>query len=119
MNRHLKGIVLAVAMLAAAPFLAARPTVPPPAAPRRPTEPARLDLDGQLLPVGAIARAGTLLFRHGGEIGRVVFSPDGRTAYSTCPVGPNAAAAKFAYCWSVPGGRELGRFGGGGIVYAV
>jgi WD40 repeat protein len=97
---------LLLAVLAAVPFLAARPTVPPPPALRRPPEPVRPDPDGEPLPARAIARAGTLRFRHGADVNQVVFSPDGRIVYTACH------GDKLTRALAIADGRELRRFGG-------
>ena len=119
MGRRLSGITLALATLTVVPFLTARPTVPPPAAPRRPVEPVRLDLDGRPLPDGAISHAGTLHFRHGGEIGPIAFAPDGRTVFTASAANHAAPIPKAARAWSVPDGRELRQFAADAEVYAV
>ncbi len=73
--------------------------------PRKP-QPARVrvDLAGDPLPVGPIARLGTLRLRHDGEVNSVAFSPDGKLVAS--------AATWDAKVWDVATGRELERFRG-------
>src|SRR5947209_8164676 len=110
MSRGFAAVALAVGALTAVPLLLGRPTVPPPRS-RPPAEPARLDTDGAPLPGGALARAGTLRFRHGGEIGSVALSPDGRTAYTVGPAAPDSPPVKGVRCWSLTDGREKAAIG--------
>jgi RNA polymerase sigma factor (sigma-70 family) len=56
------------------------------------------DLYGDPLPVGAIARLGTVRFHHAGWAGGICFSPDGRTLYSG---GKDSVEA-----WDVSSGRR-------------
>jgi WD40 repeat protein len=108
---RLVGITVVAAILVAVPMLVARPTVPPIAS-RTPREPRRTDLDGNLLPPGAIARAGTLRFRHGGEIGGIAFSPDGRTVYTVSTFAMSSPPAKGVKVWDAATGRERRHLGG-------
>jgi RNA polymerase sigma factor (sigma-70 family) len=106
------GLVLLLAgALAAA--VAALPQGPPrPAAkvgPRQPAArnvPARhLDLHGDPLPEGALARVGTVRLRHGERVTCVDFSPDGRMVASG---GYDRAVA----LWAPETGKELARLTG-------
>ncbi|HEX4591824.1 MAG TPA: PQQ-binding-like beta-propeller repeat protein [Gemmataceae bacterium] len=120
LRSRLLGFLLVLTSLATVPLLIARPMVPPPpTAARNSPQPTRFDIDGAPLPSGAIARAGTLRFRHGAEIGGIAFAPDGRKVFTAGSVEANSRAGRLARAWSVPDGRELPGFGGDGGVFAV
>jgi WD40 repeat protein len=62
-----------------------------------------LDLFGDPLPAGAVARIGTLRFQHGCEVNYVCYSPDGKLIGSV-------GADQTARVWEVKTGKELRRF---------
>ncbi len=62
------------------PSQPAKPANPPPAEVAQP-RPA-LDRYGDPLPDGAVARFGTVRFRHGGQLHSIAYSPDGKTIAS-------------------------------------
>ena len=63
-----------------------------------------VDDHGDSLPRGAVARMGSLRFRHGSGISSVSFSPDGKTVAS--------AGDTWMKIWDVPTGRLLRTIGG-------
>jgi WD40 repeat protein len=65
----------------------------------------RVDLYGDPLPPGAIARMGTGRFRHGGPVNSIAFSPDGKLLAS----GGNDGTTSL---WEVATGKELHRIEG-------
>ncbi|MHC4504578.1 MAG: WD40 repeat domain-containing protein, partial [Planctomycetota bacterium] len=75
---------------------AARPLPKPEKKQQRP----RVDLHGDPLPEGAIARCGTVRFRHGSSVDAVAFSPDGVTLVSS----GYASTLRF---WDSRTGREV------------
>ncbi|HTU91212.1 MAG TPA: WD40 repeat domain-containing protein, partial [Gemmataceae bacterium] len=64
--------------------------------------PARTDRYGDLLPDEAIARLGTTRFRHGGMIGSLAFTPDGKTLVS-CGIWDGIRI------WDAASGRQIRR----------
>jgi RNA polymerase sigma factor (sigma-70 family) len=63
-----------------------------------------VDLFGDPIPSGAVARLGTIRWRHGGGVGFAAFMPDGKRVLS---VGNDRAI----HLWEYPSGKELLRFG--------
>jgi WD40 repeat protein len=72
-------------------------TVPARAWPAEPP-PLRTDLHGDRLPAGALARLGSLRFRHSGPISAVAITADGRLAAS-------AGGSPAVSLWELPGGK--------------
>src|SRR5262245_44331410 len=69
----------------------------------RADEPAKLDTHGDPLPAGAVARLGTVRFRHGDGASFVAFLPGGKELLT---VGRD----DFARLWDVATGKELRQF---------
>ncbi len=80
------------------------PATPPQstAAPKQERE--HVDNHGDPLPSGAVARLGTLRFRHCDAINRIAIGPDGTSILS--------AAGKAIYVWDLATGKERRRFQG-------
>jgi WD40 repeat protein len=97
------GLVALPALLVLSPVALSRPAAPGRA---EPAGNAKLDLNGEPIPPGAIARVGTVRFRHGGPVTQIAFSPDGRTVYTAC------IADRVVRTWSVSDGREIRRVDG-------
>jgi RNA polymerase sigma factor (sigma-70 family) len=72
-----------------------------------PVEKPREDLQGDALPPGALLRLGTLRLRHGGPVGGVAFSPDGKTAATGGGFSDNVIRL-----WDTATARELRSFNG-------
>ena len=62
----------------------------------------KMDAYGDPLPPGAVARLGTIRFRHGDAIGFAAFLPDGKSVISV-------AADKTIRVWEFPSGKEIRR----------
>ncbi len=65
--------------------------------------PARTDRHGDPLPDGAVARLGTVRWRHGYHIGRLVYSPDGRMIAAT-------GFGQAVTLWDTASGRLVHKF---------
>jgi RNA polymerase sigma factor (sigma-70 family) len=91
---------------------------PPPQGPGQPGPAsdvqAPTDRFGDPLPPGAVARIGTVRFRHTGDIGQIAFSADGKVLAA-------ADSSDAVYLWDAATGRELRRFeqATGGLVPGV
>jgi WD40 repeat protein len=66
--------------------------------------PAAKDQYGDPLPAGAVARVGTIRWRHDGRVGFAAFLPGGKTVLT-------AADDYTLRVWDFPSGKELHRFG--------
>jgi WD40 repeat protein len=66
-------------------------------------QPAATDLYGDPLPDGAVARLGTVRWRHGGQTSFAAFLPDGKSVVS-------ASLDGTIRVWEYPSGKELRRF---------
>src|SRR5438067_2396834 len=67
--------------------------------------PPRLDAYGDPLPAGAVARFGTIRWRHDSVIRAVLYSPDGKTLFTN-------AEDSTVRAWDALTGREQTRFEG-------
>jgi len=65
---------------------------------------ARVDAYGDPLPAGAVARLGTIRWRHNNTIIFVAYSPDGKEIVTVCQDG-------IAHVWDAASGKKLRRFG--------
>ncbi len=98
-RRHAHLILLAGLLVVPALSAGGRPGGKAQAAERQPTT----DRYGDPLPEGAIARLGTMRFRHPGWLRTVAYAPDGKTLVST--------AENDSLClWNADDGRLLRRF---------
>src|SRR6266849_1182212 len=75
----------------------------------------RMDLYGDPLPDGAIARMGTIRLNNGTGSASLIFSPDGKTLVS----GSDWGGSGKVYLWEVGTGRELRHFDHHGRVLSV
>jgi WD40 repeat protein len=67
------------------------------------------DLYGDPLPPGAIARLGTVRFRHDGEAGCLAFSPDGKLLAAHTLSGTAYLPSGWIHVWDAATGKELRR----------
>ena len=95
----------AVAMTAAAPQPVPKPEAPKPEAKAEPAvASSRVDVYGDALPDGVVARLGTFRFRPGATVQGVAFSPDGRRVASW---GDAMYKHDLFSLWDAADGREL------------
>ncbi len=88
---------------AAAPPTDKSPPSPSEAGSVEPKETERsVDRHGDALPPGALARMGTVRFRHGGGVMRILFSPDAKFLVS-------ADGVNFVRVWDAASGKEIRR----------
>jgi RNA polymerase sigma factor (sigma-70 family) len=111
-GRALAALLLAVGVAAGAVVLA-RPAPPEPEtapaelpAPQAAAEGPRTDLYGDPLPPGAMARMGTVRFRHGSWISAAAFGPDGKTVAT-------AGEDKLIRFWDTATGKGIRRLNTG------
>jgi WD40 repeat protein len=92
---HLSWYLLLVAIVLMGPIARAEPDAPV-------TRSAHVDRRGDPLPAGAVARLGTLRFRHGAAVSSVALSPNGKWIAST-------GRDNMLRVWDAATGRELRR----------
>ena len=101
-------ITLSLAVVFIALPLLASPQEPPPTEKQPPQDQApkaRLDLYGDPLPEGAVARIGTTKLRHSGMVTSLAYSTDGRTISV-------ATADRRIRVWDPKVGKQIGQLAG-------
>ncbi|MCH7727050.1 MAG: PQQ-binding-like beta-propeller repeat protein [Planctomycetes bacterium] len=78
----------------------------------------RKDLFGDVLPAGAIARMGTVRFRHSGWVKSVAFCDDGKLVVSESQTGNLRDEFRGVRLWDATSGKELRRIPGTRAVVA-
>jgi len=101
--------VLAQCQHAAEPPAELTETKPPNAESPKSKQP-RLDLHGNPLPEGAIARLGTVRMHHGGPVRSLLYSPDGKTVISGSDLYPSSGSTETIRFWDVDSGKEVRQF---------
>jgi WD40 repeat protein len=112
MLKYLRAALVAAAVVPVCADGARSATPPagdPPAAGDRDV---RTDRYGDPLPAGALARLGTVRFRHGGTVEAVAFAPDGKFLAAGDREG-------MVRVWDVASGKEVHAFGGDAPVDSV
>jgi WD40 repeat protein len=95
-------LIVFLTLLLSPPAFAAGAQPPQPKADERKP---KTDLYGDPLPPGAVARFGTVRFRHGGPVQAVAYSADGKTLISAGTMGDS-----YGICiWDASTGKELRR----------
>jgi WD40 repeat protein len=100
-----RGSTVLIGFIAAAAFAtfafigAAQPAQPK----TEPPEKARTDQNGDLLPAGALARMGSLRWRHGTAVSYLAFTPDGKAVLTASQDG-------IIRLWDRHSGKEIRRF---------
>jgi WD40 repeat protein len=98
------GLMAACAVLANLGHLSAAADGDKPAARQgEANAPPRTDLYGDRLPAGALARLGTLRWRHGASVSHVAFTPDGKSVLT-------ASQDNVIRLWDLKTGKEIRRY---------
>src|SRR5262245_19678088 len=98
------GLVVACAVIAGLGQLSAAAVGDRPAGKQgEASAPPRTDRYGDRLPAGALARLGTLRWRHGAAVNYVAFTPDGKSVLT-------ASQDNIIRLWDLKTGKEVRRF---------
>ncbi len=98
-------LILLPALLALLPACGPEPRDSTPPSTTSPQK-TRVDLYGDPLPPGAIARMGTARFRHEDSVNTIAFSPDGRLLISGTGLRETLYPSNAVYLWDLATGRE-------------
>src|SRR5688572_15387706 len=100
-------LVMLNSLLLVVPAARSEPGAPQGAKAEAEKPPARVDLYGDPLPTGAIARMGSVRLRHPGRVNSIAFSPDGKVMASG---GGGPGDDPRVRLWDPATGRELRSF---------